>query len=55
MLLGVQVYPAERLLDLAGPLLGQVDVAIVRVGLVVLRGNQFTDQLHDLQFGDFPV
>jgi hypothetical protein len=49
VLLGVDVDAAERLLELAGSLVGEVDVAAVCVGVVVLDGDELADEPDDLQ------
>jgi hypothetical protein len=49
--LGVQVDSAQRLLDLLGARVGQVDVAPVGVGGVVDPGSHVADQRDDLQRG----
>ena len=49
VLLGVQVDPAELGLQLLRAHLGQVDVAAVGVGVVVLARGQLADQPDDLQ------
>ncbi len=57
--LGVQIDAAERLFQLAGAEFGQVDVAAVGVGGVVVVGvpvvDELADQLDDLQPRRLPV